>query len=307
MRKILPLLILVGFSFNVYSQEFNEQDVLKYVKILSHDFLEGRKTGTKGNEMARKLIEEHYKKHKLKNFNINNTYTHPFAYNNDKEGKNVLGYIPGVKNQDQFIVMSAHYDHLGKTEDGRIYHGADDNASGVGGLLAAIEYFSANPPENSILFAAFDAEELGLQGSRAFVNNPPVTLDKVLVDINMDMIGRNAQKELYACGTRYYPFLKKYIDGCCTNIEGVKLLFGHDSPAKSNPSNDWTEASDHGPFHQKKIPFIYFGVEDHEDYHKPTDEFDKIDRSFYLSSVRLVISAARAFDKNSVDIKSQRK
>ncbi len=109
----------------------------------------------------------------------------------------------------------------------------------------------------------------------------------------MDMLSINNKGELYASGTYHYPELKPVLE----NIETgeVKLLFGHDGP--EDGADDWTLASDHGPFHKKGVKFIYFGVEDHEHYHQPTDEFETIPKEFYKKSVQTILNAILAFDE----------
>jgi len=190
------------------------------------------------------------------------------------------------------IVISAHYDHLGVVK-GEVFNGADDNASGVGGLLNLAAYFAKNKPNNTIIFAAFDAEEMGLQGAKAFVANPPVAIEKIKLNINMDMIAHNDKGELYAVGTFKYPELKKYFT---LKSPDVKILFGHDDP-KLGRSEDWTDQSDQGAFNAKKIPFLYFGVEDHKDYHKATDEFQNINKTFYTNAVAAILEVANNIDK----------
>jgi len=140
--------------------------------------------------------------------------------------------------------------------------------------------------------AAFDAEEFGLQGSKFFVQNPMVSLDKVKVNLNMDMISRSDDKTLFAVGTRYTDYLKEII----LNFKptgNIKLLTGHDG---GDLQENWTYASDHASFHRKNIPFIYFGVTDHIDYHKPTDDFENIQPEFYVNAVNTIISVFKKID-----------
>ena len=144
-----------------------------------------------------------------------------------------------------------------------------------------------------VLVAVFDAEEMGLQGSKHFVANPPVALEKIILNINMDMIAHNDKNELYACGTFHFPALKPYI---FYNQSDAKILFGHDDPKTGN--EDWTYQSDQGSFFAKKIPFIYFGVEDHKDYHKETDEFQNINQKFYTAAVNAILGVIKNIDKN---------
>src|SRR5690606_30247073 len=192
--------------------------------------------------------------------------------------------------------ITAHYDHLGTTEDGLIFNGADDNASGTAALLAIAEYFSRHKPKASMIFAALDAEEMGLQGARALVRDFPFPLEDVLVTINLDMISRSEGNEWYAARALHYPQLKSAVDRASKSSK-VRLIFGHDEPGTG--SDDWTTASDHAAFHEKGIPFVYFGVEDHPDYHKPSDIFHHIDQDFYYEAVRLITRCVDELDKYS--------
>ena len=179
------------------------------------------------------------------------------------DGVNLIAEIRGES--DDVILVTAHFDHIG-VRDGKVYNGADDNASGTSALLAFAEYLSQNSTKHTIILAALDAEEGGLNGAKALAADSTF-LERVKLNINMDMISQNDKDELYAVGTHHYPDLKPILEG--VSVEGLKLMFGHDRPEDGN--QDWTFSSDHGPFHAKGIPFIYFGVEDHEHYHQATD------------------------------------
>ncbi|MFV0387176.1 MAG: M28 family peptidase [Pyrinomonadaceae bacterium] len=270
--------------------------LLKDVKFLSSDELKGRETGTKENEIARKYVVKRFKESGIEPFESG--YIQKFSFRNRQgkefKGANVVGVIKGKSEPQKFIVISAHFDHIG-VRNGEIYNGADDNASGTAALFAIAEYFSKHQPNKSLVFAAFDAEEKGLQGARYFVENPSVKLGEILLNINMDMISRNVNGELYAAGTFPYPQLKPYLETVQQNAK-VKLLLGHDNPNLGR--DDWTFQSDHGAFHRKQIPFIYFGVEDHKDYHKPTDDFENIQPEFYVKAVETILSATKEFDAN---------
>ena len=260
-------------------------------RTLASDEMEGRKTGTRGNLKAREYLVKRFKEEGAQAFN--GSFIHEFTFTDSKTdevntGKNVIGVVPGKT--DEVIVISAHYDHVG-VKEGLIYNGADDNASGTAALIAFIDYFSQNQPEHTLVFAAFDAEEMGLQGAKAFVGNSAF-LDKVVMNINMDMIAQNTKNELYASGTYHNPELKTILEN--TDTGDVKLLFGHDRPEQGH--NDWTHSSDHGPFYAKGKKFIYFGVEDHQHYHKSTDEIKTIPIKFYEKSTRLILRAVVAFD-----------
>ncbi|TKC06259.1 M28 family peptidase [Pedobacter frigoris] len=267
--------------------------LLKDVEILSSDAYNGRKTGTKGAEMARAYIINRFKEIGLKTFSGEvQGYEQTFDFKSAREtikGKNLIGYIQGKS--DSIIVISAHYDHIGIIK-GEIYNGADDNASGVAALLKFSTYFAKNQPNHTLVFAAFDAEEMGLQGAKAFVATPPVPLGKIKLNINMDMISHNDKGELYACGTFKHPGLKKYI---ITTNPNIKVLLGHDDPKQGH--DDWTNQSDQGAFNAKNIPFIYFGVEDHKDYHKATDEYKNINKTFFTDAAESILEIINNIDK----------
>lgn len=292
---LLPLALLFGCrcvkSYNNNVQ--NGKQLLKDVEVLSSDSYEGRKTGTAGAEKARKYIESRFKRIKLLPFPALEKYEQSFSFtdNNNKNatGKNVVGYISGKT--DEVIVISAHYDHLGIVNN-EIYNGADDNASGIAGILRIADYYTKVKPNHTLVFVAFDAGEQEWKGSKAFVANPPVPLSKIVLNLNLDMISHNDQGILYAAGTFGHPELRGYITS--TNPD-LKILFGHDNPKQK--VDDWTDQSDQGAFAAVHIPFIYFGVEDHKDYHKPTDKFENINQTFFLNAANAILSITDNIDK----------
>ncbi len=271
---------------------FNEADLLRHLKTLSSDAFEGRRTGTNGGIKTKKYIINQF--HSLHVLPLGKTYEQSFSFvNQRKEYKavNVIGVVKGTEQPNTYIVISAHYDHEG-IKKGQIYNGADDNASGVCALFGFAEYFKNNPPKHSVILAAFDAEELGLQGSKYYVKNPIIPLNKIKVNLNMDMISRSEDNELFAVGTRYNDYLK----GIILNYKSpgnLKLLAGHDG---GNLQENWTYSSDHASFYKETIPFLYFGVVDHKDYHEPTDDFENIQPQFYMEAVNTIISVFKEID-----------
>ena len=268
-------------------------EIINDVKYLASDDLEGRGAGTKGADLAAQFIAKRYSTLGLEKFQ--NDFYQPFSLklkSKETACKNVVGKITGSKHPNKYIVLTAHYDHLG-FHDGKIFNGADDNASGVAAIMAAAKYFKKHPPKHSVIFVALDAEEVGLQGAKYFVKNSPVPLENILLNINLDMISRNTKNEIYICGTHHYPILKENLAQIDQN-SSIQVKFGHDTPDLGH--NDWTNSSDHAPFHKEKIPFIYLGVEDHEDYHKHTDTFEKIDPSFFFHASNLVVDLVLAFE-----------
>lgn len=266
------------------------------IGVLAHDSMEGRMVGTPGNARARAFLERSFRERGIQPIGTS-TYLYPFSFtrgDTSRTGTNVVGQVRGSAVPERYIVITAHYDHLG-IRNGDIYNGADDNASGTAALLAIADHFVRNQPRHSIIFAALDAEEGGLRGAHAFVDSPPVDVRAIVLNINMDMVGRNDAGELYVAGTSHYPQLLPYVERVAAGAE-VTLIPGHDRPA-ARPSDDWTNASDHAAFHRAGIPFLYFGVEDHPDYHRHTDELSGIQPGFYARAVRTVLSAVRLLDR----------
>ena len=265
-----------------------------HLEFLSADSLEGRFVGSRGNRIAREYIQNTFEQLGLLPFGGSFTETFPVERDDRQmQGANVVAHVRGVEEPDQFLVLTAHYDHLG-VRDGEVYNGADDNGSGTAALLALASHFSEHRPRHSIVFAAVDAEEGGLSGARAFVSAPPVPLDAILANLNMDMVS-HSDGELYVAGTYHYPVLKQYVERIRESA-AVTLRFGHDSPELG--SGDWTNSSDHGPFHEAGIPFLYFGVEDHPDYHQPTDDFDTINRIFYPRAIDAILRILIELDRD---------
>ncbi|WP_316802847.1 M28 family peptidase [Pedobacter nototheniae] len=295
---IIPLALMLSCCSAVKNQNGTPQNLdnqlLKDVQTLSSDAYQGRKTGTKGAEMARAYLVDRFIKLGLKSYPANVNYAQEFTFKSKGatiNGTNIIGYIPGKS--DNVMVISAHYDHLGVVKD-VVFNGADDNASGVAGLLKIAAYFSKNKPNNTIIFASFDAEEVGLQGAKAFVSNPPVPINTISINLNMDMISHSDKAELYVCGTFKYPELKKYV---VNNNPKIKVLLGHDDPKLGH--EDWTNQSDQGAFNSKNIPFLYFGVEDHKDYHQSTDKFETITQSFFNDAANAVLDVAKNIDRQT--------
>lgn len=278
------------------SKIIDSKQLLRDLEILSADGMQGRLTGSEGGAKAREYVLQRFKQSDIKPFADN--YLQPFEFSARQtqkvKGVNVVGFIKGRKNPEKYIVITAHYDHVGINK-GNVFNGADDNASGTSALFAMAKYFSKYQSANSLIFVAFDAEEMGLQGSKYFVANLPVKKEAILLNLNMDMISHNDKNELYATGTFQNPNLKSMLERV-QKKSLIKLLLGHDDPKLD--SDDWTFQSDQGSFYKEKIPFIYFGVEDHKDYHHPTDDFETINQPFYIHAVETILETVKEFDKN---------
>ena len=279
----------------------DSERLMAAVRTLADPKWEGRSAGSPGGLAARAWIVERYKAVGL--WPVAGAYVYPFTYTRmtmtgreNGEGANVLGMCLGTDPKLPYFVVSAHYDHLG-LRDGQVYPGADDNASGVAVILELAAYCQKTPFRHSILFAAWDAEERGLQGARAFLVKPPVPKDRIALNVNLDMVSRSDKREIFIAGTYHYPDLKAPLEEIAKRAP-ITVLFGHDKPvAMAGGVEDWTTQSDHGPFHEAKIPFVYFGVEDHADYHKPTDTADKINRGFFVDVAETILDSLLALDR----------
>lgn len=305
MPNIFSILFVLVFLFNINIKaqsisdgislthsSFSEVTLLQHLRTLSSDGFEGRRIGTKGGIKAKQYIINQF--HTLDVQPLGDSYEQPFSfssYGKTYRGANVLGVIKGSNHSEKYIVISAHYDHEG-IKRGKTFNGADDNASGISALFSFAEYFKNHPPKHSVILAAFDGEELGLKGSKYFVNNSKVPLKHIRVNLNMDMISRSDNNELYVVGTRHNESLKHIISKF-QQPDKLKLLIGFDG---ENSREDWTHSSDHASFHKKGIPFLYFGVEDHEDYHTPTDDYENIHPEFYTEAVHAIIAVFNKVD-----------
>lgn len=216
---------------------------------------------------------------------------------------NVIGFIegndPALKNE--IIVIGAHFDHLGmggrgslsQSKEPEVHNGADDNGSGTSGLIELAEYFSSRRKElkRSLLFIAFSGEELGLLGSKFFVENPTVPLNQIKAMINMDMIGRMNENKLTIYGTGTSPKWKPLLN-----------TLNSDSLFKLNFIDGGFGPSDHSSFYGKNIPVLFFFTGTHQDYHKPSDDIDKINFLGMTKILNLIKNVVHDLTTNSEEI-----
>ena len=260
------------------------------VAVLAADSMEGRRAGSPGGAMARAYLESRIRALGLQ------PDSQPFTFEGRDsatvQGVNLVVRIPGTSPAARAIVVTAHYDHVG-VRNGEVYNGADDNASGTAALLAIAAALRDRPLRHTAILVWLDAEEMGLRGARAFLDSPPLPVDSIALNVNLDMVSRSDAGELHVAGTHHYPALLPVIERVAARAP-VTLIPGHDRPGTGR--DDWTMQSDHGVFHQASIPFLYFGVEDHPDYHRPTDDFGNIDSDFFVAAVETVLLALREVD-----------
>jgi hypothetical protein len=201
-----------------------------------------------------------------------------------KRGQVARNVVFAVRGSDpalssEWIILGAHFDHLG-VRNGEIYPGADDNASGVAGMIEVGKTLHANRDDlgRSVLLCFFTGEEREFLGSRHFARYMPVPEEAVVAMLNADMISREPTFAIHVVGTQTSKPLAGIVKRANETV-GLKLLFDHP---------EWIQQSDHIVFYRKRIPILYFGVEDHIDYHQPTDTPDRIDATLLEAVSRLI-------------------
>ena len=281
------LIILFFTSLIACKKEYvPENKIQEDVAFLADDKLEGRQTGTKGEKEAAEYLAKRFKELGLEPKGTDG-YFQDFTFkpktgphqevkytdaNADSTitGRNILAYLDN--NASQTIIVGAHYDHLGygsegslyRGEDKQIHNGADDNASGVAVMLNLAGKLKKTNNSNNYLFMAFSGEEMGLLGSNYFVKNATIDIDSVNYMLNMDMVGRLKQDStlaVYGVGTT--PIFKQVINASNNRFKLIEKESG-------------VGPSDHTSFYLSDIPVLHFFTGQHEDYHKPGDDADKL-------------------------------
>lgn len=274
----------------------NETQAWRDLQHLAADAMGGRATGSTGSLLAQQYLQTRFAELGL--MSLSENYLQPFTFHegfSERHGVNVLGLRRGCSQPERYIVVTAHYDHL-KPRGQKIFNGADDNASGVAGLLYLAAQTQQICPVYSYLFLATDAEEMGLDGAKAFLAKPPVAQEQILLNINLDMISRGeSNQRLYLAGKKMLPQLTEFAARAQTPL---KLTLAHDGRQsslgrRSQPPIDWSNASDHAVFRKAGIPFMYFGVDVHPQYHTPQDDWQRIDPQYFFAVLRLIEQSRR--------------
>lgn len=286
----------------------NEQILFQHLEVISSDKFAGRKIGTHGNLKAQNYIIKTLKELEIRP--LLTTYQQPFdhsiLFNPIKYGNNIIAVIDGLKYPDQYIILTAHFDHLGQ-KGGKIYNGADDNASGTAALLAIAQMISFKPTDYSIVFLFTDGEEADLSGAKAFTETFPKILAKTKLNINIDMIaGANSGKKTKTLHYISYKLgsvllldqYKDFIDHQ-KNYLSLKKGFRQDIRSTIHRQN-WHLASDHGVFYQAKIPYLYFGVGTHRNYHTPKDNYQNVNLPLFLANTQAIYQQVIFIDKNII-------
>ena len=267
-----------------------QSSIQDHIRFLASDSLRGRCTGSPEMQLAIQYITAQYDSAALKP--ADSTYLQNFTFiprftsqkPSEKKDKvdayNIIGVLEGADPvlKDEYIVLGAHYDHLGTRQRDTglvVFNGADDNASGVAVMLEAAKMLSSRRDslKRSILFIAFDAEEHGLVGSRHFVANPVVPLKQIKLDVNLDMMGRIQTGD------------SLMVSGGDSFRNGFEILsmFQDTTPVCIYPIDKYLFASDHAPFFKQKIPVIYPLPKLHRDYHSPADDEELVNYDGALS------------------------
>lgn len=293
MKKCIASLLATIIVISASAQQFDQAKIKSHIKILSSDSLQGRGSGKEGEKMAAAYIQSQFKKLKLKPKGENKGYLQSFTFKSGAHGEgeggtanNIVAYLDNKAATT--IIIGAHYDHLGMGDQGssldanpqnKIHNGADDNASGVAGVIELARYLSTNKvkEKNNFLFLCFSGEELGLYGSKYFTEHSTIELSSVNYMINMDMVGRldPQTKSLIVNGTGTSPTWEPLL----------KSLAG-DLSIKTDSSG--IGPSDHTSFYLKNIPVLHFFTGSHSDYHKPSDDWDKINYAGEVTVLDLI-------------------
>lgn len=283
----ITICLLVSCKQGKETQQPVKGDMKTDVVFLSSDDLQGRETGTKFELKAADYIAKRMKETGLTPKGNKGTYFQTFSFKPSSDphteaafvneqgeefltGTNVIGYIDN--GAAQTVVIGAHYDHLGMGGEGSLYregeaihNGADDNASGVAVMLdLAYKLKTGDKKGNNYLFMAFSGEEMGLLGSNYFTKNPTIALDEISYMINMDMVGRLNKENTIA------------VNGTGTSPRWNQIINAVNKDFKLATSESGVGPSDHTSFYLNDIPVLHFFTGQHEDYHKPGDDAEKL-------------------------------
>ncbi|GIX04651.1 MAG: hypothetical protein KatS3mg114_0520 [Planctomycetaceae bacterium] len=274
-------------------QQLDESDLRRHVSVLAADALEGREAGQRGGQAAAAYLVQQFRQLGLAPAGDGMDYRQAFQ----GRYQNVLGLIRGqdADLQREWIVLGAHYDHVGygRPENsfgpwGQIHNGADDNASGVALLLEVAQAWQQRPqsPRRTLMFAAWDAEELGLLGSRHWIQQHAASSrQRIVLALNFDMVGRLRHDRVNVMGWRTAVGLRTLVSAA--NQERLRFQF----------ASEITADSDHYPFYELRYPFIHVDTFRHEDYHRPSDDADKLNYTGMLRLGRVVLHLLDQLDQ----------
>ena len=274
--------------YTMYEQIVYQAKQERLMTWLSHDMNHGRATGTRDAARVARYIETHFRQYGLEPF-CEGSFYQPFLADSASGtvGRNVIGFVPSAVPSDEYVLITAHYDHLGVL-DGNIYNGADDNASGVTVLLNLADMFGTmkktrTGPDKNIIFAALDAKELNMAGSKHFVNHLIIGKDSIICAINIDQIG-TVIEPVHEADTSFVIVLgeqtlrrqdRGLID-MCNRYYNIGLDIDHTFYGSENFTRLFYQLSDQIVFHEAGIPALVFTSGFHRHTYKTTDDPDII-------------------------------
>ncbi|EJL68384.1 M28 family metallopeptidase [Chryseobacterium populi] len=294
-------------AFQAAYQTISAEDLKKNLYVIASDEMGGRDTGSPGQKKAGEYMINFYKDLGISYPKALGSYYQKVPADfmkkrgggNLPDSENILAFIEGSEKPEEIIVVSAHYDHVG-TRNGVVYNGADDDGSGTVGVMEIAKAFQAakkagNGPKRSILFLHVTGEEHGLFGSEFYTDNPVFPLANTVVDLNIDMIGRDdpenrGKQYVYVIGSEMLSSQLKVINEAANKkTNNLELNYKYDDPA--DPQRLYYR-SDHYNFAKNNVPVAFFFDGIHEDYHKPTDDVEKIDYALLQKRTQLVFTTA---------------
>lgn len=306
MKRTSQLLIILYFLLSgittAYSQDIdryisriNRSSLERYITFLADDNAMGRGVGTKGHEVVESMIRGEFDKWGLIPF-YNRTFTQSFK-KDTITGRNIIGVVKAQYYSEQYIVISAHYDHLGIL-GGKVYNGADDNASGVSALLNLARLFSEmraakEGPMKNIVFAAFDAKENNMAGSEDFIDRLPIPKKNIVCNINLDQIGTifappgADTNYVLVLGANKYKDFKRKIDAT-NRFNGLNVDVCYDFYGSPAFAEIFYNSSDQHSFDRKGIPSILVTSGIHMHTYKPTDDFYFINYPVLANRTKLI-------------------
>ncbi|OWK73266.1 peptidase M28 [Flavobacteriaceae bacterium JJC] len=296
-----------GKAFNHSLETITQQNLRKNLYMIASDEMGGRDTGSPGQKKAGEYMIKQYQDMGVSHPDVMDSFYQkvPAAYMNTGRGaglpdsENILAFIKGSEKPDEIIVISAHYDHVG-TKNGVVYNGADDDGSGTVAVMEIAKAFQkakkdGHGPKRSILFLHVTGEEHGLLGSKYYADHPIYPMANTVANLNIDMIGRcdpgNCGKDyVYVIGSEMLSTdLKKINVEANNKVTKLELNYKYDDP--KDPQRLYYR-SDHYNFAKNGVPVAFFFDGIHEDYHKPTDDADKIDYAALQKRTQLVFATA---------------
>ncbi|WP_312900771.1 M28 family metallopeptidase [Chryseobacterium taichungense] len=288
-------------------KQIKAADLKKNLYVIASDEMEGRDTGSPGQKRAGEYMVNYYKNLGISYPKALGSYYQkvPSEFMKKRGGanlpdsENILAFIEGSEKPEEIIVVSGHYDHVG-TKNGVVYNGADDDGSGTVAVMEIAKAFQAakkagKGPKRSILFLHVTGEEHGLFGSEYYTENPVFPLANTVVDLNIDMIGRDdpenrGKQYVYVIGSEMLSSQLKVInEEANKRTNNLELNYKYDDP---NDPQKLYYRSDHYNFAKNNIPVAFFFDGIHEDYHQPTDDVEKIDYELLAKRTQLVFTTA---------------